>query len=169
MFWRKKKIAFRDWALIALLSDAAKSPHVETLMAKVMALESMKLGIAVGAQFPTKVFPIIRQVSGDDSENAYAQVKESLQNWVDSNADIGIVLEHYPLITEPEESLRSRRVGSLARGNAILWAINTFFYGLLMGSLYKSLFLEALESAIRAENMGWELTKESAPNDLGNL
>ena len=83
MFWRKK-VSFRDWALRIILGDVFTGPQTTIEMGTAAVVESMKFGIAVGAQFPTKVMPIIRQVSGDGTENAYTQMKEYLQSWVDS-------------------------------------------------------------------------------------
>ena len=164
MFSRKKeKITFKDWFLRILLGDVFRGPQIPLLMGKIVAVTSMKYGIAIGAQFPTKVMPIIRQVSGNDAENAFGQMKESLQNWVDSNSETGIELESHPLISEPVEN---SRFDALTPSIVVPWATYTFFYGLLMGSLHRVIFLEALESSIRLEHLQWENLRENAPPDL---
>ena len=165
MFWRKKKIPFRDWALSIILGDLGTGPQIHFDLARVAAVESMKFGIAVGAQFPTKVMPMIRQVSGDNANNTYAQMKESLQSWVDANAETGIELESYPLITDMVNKLQTPRIPRTVSNG---WSVFTFFYGLLMGSLYRELFSEALASSIHYGNLQWELVKESAPADLAS-
>ena len=167
MFGRKKKkITFKDWALIMILGDVARGPELDIDMAKVAAIESMKFGGAVGAQCPTKVMPVLRQVSGADTENAYAQMKESLQSWVDANSDTGIELDSFPLIAQTIENMQVNRFNGLTRGQVITWATGTFFYGLLMGRLHREFFLEVLKSSIRYENLRWELAKEHAPREL---
>ena len=82
MFWRNKKITFRDFATTIILRDSVDTLllYIDISGAKVMAVESMKFGIAVGAQFPTKVMPMLKQASGDDAANAYSHMKEFLQS-----------------------------------------------------------------------------------------
>ena len=167
MFSRKKeKVTFKDWFLRILLGDVFRGPQIPLLMGQIVAETSMKYGIAIGAQFPTKVMPIMRQVSGNDADNAFGQIKESLQIWVDANSETSIELESHPLISEPVEN---SQFDALTPSIVVPWASYTFFYGLLMGSLHRAIFLEALESSIRLENLQWEFMRDSAPPDLKSV
>lgn len=140
MFWRKKKVPFRDWALRIILGEVFKSPGIDTVLAKVAAIECLKFGIAVGAQFPTKILPILRQTAGDDAENAYGQMRGTLQSWLDSNSG-DISIESDPCITDITKSLESSGSEGVTRAAAVRWAEVALFWGLMKGSLHRELYL----------------------------
>ena len=160
-----QEISLRAFVIGILLGTERSNPHFDVDMAQVITLNSMRFGIAVGAQFPTKVLPIMRQVSGADTESAYEQMRVSLEQWVSSNESKSS-LESFPLILEFRESLDIRRINTMTSSQTIMWAGGTFIYGLLMGSLHRELFLSVLESSMNIENAGWELLKGVAPADL---
>ena len=173
MFWRKKKITFRDVVTTIVLGDSVGSfelpIYININVAKVMAVESMKFGIAVGAQFPMKVLPIIRQVERGNAENVYAQIKKSLQSWVDLNAGTDIVVESTAPIAQTMAFFEDNSIKSITRHDELIrWTEGTLNSGLLMGSLYPALFLKALEASINNENEMWQQVKEYPPADLAS-
>ena len=173
MFWRKKKITFRDVVTTIVLGDSVGSfelpIYININVAKVMAVESMKFGIAVGAQFPMKVLPIIRQVERGNAENVYAQIKKSLQSWVDLNAGTDIVVESTAPIAQTMAFFEDNSIKSITRHDELIrWTEGTLNSGLLMGNLYPAIYLKALEASINNENGIWQQVKEYAPADVAS-
>ena len=165
MFWRNKKITFRDVALNTILKDMGQESQIRATVTVGAMTMAMQLGIAIGAQFPTKVLPIIKQVEGGNSQRGYTQMKVRLERRFVSAAEMGIEarLEFFPPIAELMEVTESRGIQYFTREQFTQSVQGTFYYGLLMGNLHRKFSLAALESSIEVQNALLGLAKEAAP------
>ena len=154
MFWRKKRISFRDLVTTIVLGDSIMSPRlfIGLYEAKALAVETMKVGVAVGAQFPLKVFPIIKQVEGKNAQSTYAFVEKGVREWMQLNADSDLAIEATRPIAMTMAIFEHESIDRITRHKELIgWIEGTFNSGLLMGVTYPSRSLKVLEASVSAD------------------
>ena len=164
MFWRKKT-PFSHVAIDHLLKDTGQGHQVPATLTLGLMTMAMQLGIATGSQFPIKVLPIIKQVEGGKVQEGYVQMMGSLERRFALAAEMRIErgLEFFPPIAELMEAVVARGIEYFTRQQFVESVRGTFYYGLLMGSLHRSVSLKFLEAAIQDQNTLLLLAKEAAP------
>ena len=164
MFW-KKKTPFRDVAIRELLDGKPQDRPVRAATTLGLMTMAMQHGIAIGAQFPAKVLPIMRQAEGGRAQEGYVQMKERLERRFALAADMSVErgLHFFPPIAELMEAVGARGVEYFTHHQFVESIRATFYYGLVMGSLHWTVSLRFLEAAIEDQNVLLSLAKEAAP------
>lgn len=156
MFWRKKK-PFRDWALAEIIDEVAHEPQIPIEQLISALLESMCSGISVGVEFQTKVIPILKQIHGNDALRHHDQMKERLVERLTVLDLMGLdvpPLSMLPPIQDFVEVAQSRGLLSVTRHQFTRLVQESYFCGLVLGSLYRGIALMALRHLIMEPNKG---------------
>ena len=115
----------------------------------------------MGAEFQTKVIPIIKQIHGNDALSRHDQMKERLIERLAVLDSMGFdvpPLLMLPPIQDFVEVAQSRGILSVTRHQFTRLVQESYTCGLVLGGLYRGIALMALRRFIM------ETSKETTPN-----